>query len=82
MKLTMNYRKLIFYFNLICFFGFFLGNIQNSLASNQAIRVLFIGNSLTAFNDMPSIVEKMGSTAKDKISIETFMIARGGDSLD
>ena len=63
-------------------FWFCLGNKQNSLASNQAIRVLFIGNSLTTFNDMPSIVKKMGSTAKEKISIETFMIARGGDSLE
>ena len=78
----MNYRKIIFFLNVICVLGFVLGNNQNSLASNQAIRVLFIGNSLTTFNDMPSIVEKMGSTAKEKISIETFMIAKGGDSLD
>ena len=82
MKLTMNYRKKLFYLMLICLFGFVFGNKQNSLASNQAIRVLFIGNSLTAFNDMTSIVEKMGSTTKEKISIETFMIASGGDSLD
>ena len=78
----MNYRKIIFYLILICVFGFVLGNKQNSLASNQVIRVLFIGNSLTTFNDMPSRVEKMGSMAKEKISIETFMIASGGDSLD
>ena len=78
----MNYRKILFYLVLTCVFGFVLGNNHNSLASNQTIRILFIGNSLTAFNDMPSIVEKMGSTAKDKICIETFMIARGWDSLD
>jgi len=82
MKITINCRKIIVYLILICILGFVLGKKQNSLASNQAIRVLFIGNSLTAFNDMPSIVEKMGSTAKDKIRIETFMIARGGESLD
>ena len=82
MEITTNYRKKIFYLILICVFGFVLGNKQKSLASTQAIRVLFIGNSLTTFNDMPSIVEAMGSTAKERISIETFMIARGGDSLD
>jgi Domain of unknown function (DUF4886) len=78
----MNYRKIIFYLILICVFGFILGNKQNSLASNQVIRVLFIGNSLTTFNDMPSRVKKMGLMAKEKFNIETFMIASGGDSLD
>ncbi len=78
----MNFRKIISYLILVCVFCSVLGNKQNSLASNQVIRVLFIGNSLTTFNDMPSIIEKMGSTAKKKISIKTFIFARGGDSLD
>jgi hypothetical protein len=78
----MSYRKTIVYLILICAYGFVFGNTQNSIASNQAIRVLFVGNSLTIYNDMPSIVELMGSTANEKICIETFMIARGGDSLD
>jgi hypothetical protein len=78
----MNFRNKIFYLILICVFGLVLGNLQNSLASNRVMRVLFIGNSLTTFNDMPSKVEKMGSMAKDSTSIETSMIASGGNSLD
>ncbi len=82
MKITINGRKIVFYLILICVFFLILGYKKNGLASNQVIRVLFIGNSLTTFNDMPSIVEKMGSMAKEKINIETFMIAKAGDSLD
>ncbi len=42
-------------------------------------RVLFIGNSYTHYNDMPSMVEKI--TSKNGVKIETTMIAPGGAYL-
>ena len=41
--------------------------------------VLFIGNSYTHFNDLPSIVEEISSA--NGIAVDTHMIAPGGAFL-
>lgn len=44
-------------------------------------RVLFIGNSLTYYNDMPSMVSKMADSAKSPIRYEVTMHAMPGASV-
>lgn len=39
--------------------------------SNREIRVLFIGNSLTYYNDMPELLEKLAVSAGKKITVES-----------
>lgn len=39
------------------------------------IRVLFIGNSYTYYNDMPSILADLARTAKDFCLIETHAVS-------
>lgn len=76
------HKKALFALILAVMFGYLLADQNAAFASHLKIRVLFVGNSLTAFNDMPAIVGKMGLLAKDEISIESLIIAKGGDSLD
>jgi len=45
-----------------------------------AMRVLFIGNSLTYYNDLPGMLEDMGSAAGQQI--ETVDVSQGGVGLD
>ncbi len=45
------------------------------------LRVLFVGNSLTFYNDLPSIVEQLSRAAGVERPVEAERIARGGDSF-
>jgi hypothetical protein len=49
-------------------------------ASDGALRVLFLGNSYTYFNNLPRMVEEFAAAAGGR-KIETRMIAPGGASL-
>jgi hypothetical protein len=53
---------------------------STSAASDGALRVLFLGNSYTYYNNLPRIVEEFAA-ASGKRKIETRMIAPGGASL-
>ncbi|MFN8670286.1 MAG: hypothetical protein U0164_24115 [Gemmatimonadaceae bacterium] len=52
-------------------------------ASRQAppLRVLFIGNSYTYFNNLPALVADLGQRARAPRTITTRMIVRGGATL-
>ncbi len=45
------------------------------------LRVLFIGNSLTFYNDLPSLVEQLSRAAGVERPVDAERIARGGDSF-
>lgn len=45
------------------------------------IRLLFIGNSYTDYNDMPSILVDLSRTSKDSCLIETQAVTFGGATL-
>ena len=45
------------------------------------LRVLFIGNSLTFYNDLPTLVEQLSREAGVERPVDAEMIARGGDSF-
>ena len=47
-----------------------------------AVRVLFVGNSLTSVNDLPAMVEAISRAAGDDPPIETGMVAFGGYALE
>ncbi|MEH2289837.1 SGNH/GDSL hydrolase family protein [Nostoc sp.] len=47
----------------------------------QAIRVLFIGNSYTYFNDLPWLTQQLAASAKESKKLETEMIVVGGATL-
>ena len=48
---------------------------------NKEYNVLFIGNSFTYFNDMPTIVNKIASDAGVSIKMNTMMYATGAHTL-
>lgn len=50
-------------------------------APPQHVRVLFLGNSLTATNDLPAAVAAFARTA-NRIRVETRMVAPGGVNLE
>jgi hypothetical protein len=50
-------------------------------ATLQRVRVLFIGNSLTATNDLPATVAAFARTS-NRIRVETRMVAPGGVNLE
>src|SRR5580698_6666575 len=54
-----------------------------TLAQGQkpAINVLFIGNSYTYYNNLPSILEQLSENSQEQRKIRTTMIATGGASL-
>jgi hypothetical protein len=47
----------------------------------SAINVLFIGNSYTYYNNLPSILEQLSGHSQEPKKIHTTMIATGGASL-
>lgn len=55
------------------------GQAHNRTEPDQKIRVLFIGNSYTYFNNLPEMLSKL--VASTGASIETEMVARGGATL-
>lgn len=54
---------------------------QTTAASSGALRVLFLGNSYTYYNNLPRLVEAFAAAAAGGRKIETRMIAPGGASL-
>ncbi len=55
----------------------------NSLqvTQQQAIRVLFIGNSYTYVNDLPWLTQQLAESAKETRTLETEMVVVGGATL-
>ncbi len=50
---------------------------REETAQSQPVRVLFIGNSYTYFNNLPEILAKLGDAGR-QVKVETRMIAPGG----
>ncbi len=50
-------------------------------AAAKPIRVLFIGNSYTYFNNLPKLIESIAESQKDGPRIETSVSLKGGMSL-
>jgi hypothetical protein len=55
--------------------------LRADAAAPQRVRVLFIGNSLTATNDLPATVAAFARTA-NRIRVETRTVAPGGVNLE
>lgn len=55
------------------------GQANSRTEPDQKIRVLFIGNSYTYFNNLPEMLSKLAASAG--LSLETEMVARGGATL-
>lgn len=56
------------------------GSGPNGPGADGALRVLFVGNSLTYYNDLPSMLERMG--VADEQPIETVDVSQGGFALE
>ena len=54
---------------------------EDGRAAREPLRVLFVGNSLTATNDLPAIVAALGAAAK-RVPIEYATVAPGGVNLE
>lgn len=48
---------------------------------NPNLRVLFVGNSLTYYNDVPWLVRQMSRSADQSVDIDVEMLAAGGASI-
>jgi hypothetical protein len=51
-------------------------------ATRKHIDVLFIGNSYTFFNEMPSVLEQLSASANNATHVRCSMIAPGGATLE
>jgi hypothetical protein len=51
------------------------------IADQKSMRVLFIGNSYTYFNDLPWLTQQLAESAKETRIIETEMVVAGGATL-
>ncbi len=51
------------------------------VTQQQAIRVLFIGNSYTYVNDLPWLTQQLAESAKETTTLETEMVVVGGATL-
>lgn len=50
--------------------------------SQQALRVLFVGNSYTYFNNLPGMVQSLAASSPSGRRIEAHMVAYGGATLE
>lgn len=74
----------LFLFLMIVLFKMLKRQIQKNsftVAEQQAIRVLFIGNSYTYFNDLPWLTQQLAASAKEPKTLETEMVVVGGATL-
>ena len=55
--------------------------VASKSGDNQLVRILFIGNSFTARNDLPGMIRALGAAAKPARIVETSSIVAGGASL-
>ena len=65
-------------FRLICVAEIFTSALAEE-SSN--LRVLFVGNSLTYYNDVPGLVRQMSRSADQSVDIDVEMLAAGGASI-
>jgi hypothetical protein len=49
--------------------------------AENPVRILFIGNSYTFYNDMPYILEELARASDPPLYVETTMVVEGGESL-
>jgi hypothetical protein len=57
------------------------GDVELARGNQEGLRVLFVGNSLTYFNDMPSLVGKLAAADRHSRPIFTVEYAGGGWTL-
>ena len=74
-----NLRKLSFVL-VVCFVLTSSGVAYQKEASGK-LRVLFIGNSYTYFNNLPDMFSHLAASAKPPRQVETQMVVRGGWTL-
>jgi hypothetical protein len=58
------------------------GQTRAAKAETRVLRILFIGNSLTYFNNLPQILEGLANTGNSGIELQTRMISAGGATLE
>jgi hypothetical protein len=68
-------KHLTFLF-LLCFFvGFSSQQASGQTNTPEKIKILFVGNSLTEYNDLPTKVARMGSPDGRKIEVQSLTYA-------
>jgi hypothetical protein len=58
------------------------GDLADARGDRPGLRVLFVGNSLTYFNDMPQLVQRLAAAAPAGGPIFTVEYARAGQTLE
>lgn len=56
-------------------------NESRTLKSDDHLRVLFIGNSYTYFNNLPELLSQLAASATPSKTLTTQMVSRGGATL-
>ena len=73
-------KRLLLFVLLLLPLGVAAQSRQSTPAPKQdSLRLLFIGNSYTYYNDLPAMVYEIARTQKKKLSVES--ITKGGRSL-
>jgi hypothetical protein len=54
---------------------------SRNLKSNDGLRVLFIGNSYTYFNNLPELLSQLAASATPSKTLTAQMVSRGGATL-
>ena len=73
-------KRLLLFVLLLLPLGVAAQSRQNAPAPKQdSLRLLFIGNSYTYYNDLPAMVYEIARTQKKKLSVES--ITKGGERL-
>lgn len=82
MKFSKFTKSFFFPFCVIALFAI-LPFSSSSASSKEAgkLRVLFIGNSYTYFNNLPELLVQLSASSKEKKKIEAEMLAVGGATL-
>jgi hypothetical protein len=79
-----NFKKIVLFSNL-CFLLFQTANGYQPPRPNEKpdgkLRVLFIGNSYTYFNNLPEIFAQLSASTKPAKTVEAQMVTRGGATL-
>jgi len=80
-------RKLEIFCAFLIFTGFMASSIfsqENSARQKKPgpIRVLFIGNSLTSYHQMPKVLANLAKSSKEFPQLYTYMYAPGGYTLE
>ena len=66
------------------FYAFHAGNASKKLdtTTKKSINILFVGNSYTFYNNMPSIVTKISQSINSEYILNTHQITFGGATLE